>query len=464
MVHIKITKGLDIPLNGKPKGIPSILLPRSEEGSFPPHPQQIALDLTPFEELTFKLLVRLDDRVKRGQPLLEDKGCPGRLFVSPAGGVVREIRRGLKRRLLSIIIEVGEEEDIQRLPPLDPHHISSQELIEHLKSGGLFTHIRQRPFNVLANPGKLPRSIFVKGIESAPFRPPAEWQVEKYEKEFHVGLAALTKLTQGTVHLVYRQGSTCKAFLDAKNVQKHTAEGPHPIANVSLHIAQIDPIRSAEDVIWTVTAHAVVRIGHFLLYGDYFVPRIVSIAGSGILERQRGYFKIREGWPISSLAAGRVCEGPIRLISGDPLTGHAVEAEDVVGYEDTVFCALPEKVDREFLHFFRLGRWKYSLSRAYLSGHVSHSDEEYDFTTSLRGEHRPFIDSSLLDQVMPLNIPTMHLVKAILADDYDLATELGLLEVDSEDFALPTFVCPSKVEMVEIIKRGLQRYAADVLR
>jgi|GEM_PF-3310195 len=61
--------------------------------------------------------------------------------------------------------------------------------------------------------------------------------------------------------------------------------------------------------------------------------------------------------------------------------------------------------------FFRLGRWKYSLSRADLSGHVSHSDEEYDFTNSLRGEHRPFIESSLLDQIMSLNIPTSILLK-----------------------------------------------------
>lgn len=363
-----------------------------------------------------------------------------------------------------MIIDVAKQEEIEQHPSCQPQHISRQELVERLKLGGLFTHIRQRPFNFLANPNKVPRSIFVKAIESAPLTPPAELQVAGYEKEFQVGLDALVQLTEGDVHLIHRQGTSARAFLEAKGVQKHTAEGPHPIANVSLHIDRIDPIRSAEDAIWTVNAHAVVAIGYFLLYGRYFVPRIISIAGPGVLEGRTGYFKVREGYPISALLAGRVKKGLLRLISGDPLTGHQVETEDYLGYEDTVFCVIPENTKREFLHFFRLGTDKYTFSGAYLSGHLDSTHREYDFTTNQHGEHRPFIDSSLSDEVMPLNVSTLHLIKALLADDYDLAAQLGLLEVDSEDFALPSFVCPSKIEMIDIVKKGLRHYAADVLK
>ena len=64
---------------------------------------------------------------------------------------------------------------------------------------------------------------------------------------------------------------------------------------------------------------------------------------------------------------------------------------------------------------------------------------------------------------MPMRIPTMHLVRAVQAEDFDLAEELGLLEIDAEDFALPTFICPSKVEMSDIIKRGLQLHAKESL-
>lgn len=463
MVHIKIKKGLDIPIAGKPSGSVKPLNSGGEASSLT-HPHHIGLDLTPFEDLKFKVLVQLEEKVKLGQPLAEDKDCPGRFFVSPAGGTIREIRRGLKRRLLDIIIDVSHEEEVEKHPIINPKQISRQELIERLKLGGLFTHIRQRPFNFLANPNKIPRSIFVKAIESAPFAPPAELQVAGYEKEFQVGLDALSQLTDGPVHLVYRLGTSSRAFLEAKGVQHHAAEGPHPIANASLHIDQIDPIRSAEDIVWTLNAHAVVAIGYLLLHGEYFVSRVISIAGPGILEGKTGYFKVREGYPISALLAGRIQKGLVRLISGDPLTGHQVQPEDFLGYEDSVFCVIAENTRREFMHFFRLGADKYTYSGTYLSGHLDNHQSQYDFTTSLHGEHRPFIDSSMSDEVMPLNISTMHLVKAIMAEDYDLAAKLGLLEVDSEDFALPSFVCPSKIEMMDIIKKGLHRYATDMLK
>lgn len=463
MVHIKVKKGLDIPIQGKPEGGIQALIP-SGESSILEAPAQIALDFSPFEGVKFRLLTKVGDSVKLGQPLAEDKDFPGRMFVAPASGTVLEVRRGLKRRLLDIVIEVAKKEEYERYNPINLNEIGRQELIEKLKTGGLFARIRQRPFDTLANPTKIPRSIFVKAIETAPFVPPAELQVAGYEKEFQVGLEALVKLTDGPVHLVHKNDTTCRAFLDQKGVQKHTVEGPHPAANVSVHIQNIDPIRSPEDVIWTFNVHDVVSIGYFILHGRYFVDRIVSIAGPGIIESRTGYFRLREGYPIDVLLGGRLRKKPVRLISGDVLTGRKVESGDFLGFYDYCLCAVPEDASREFLHFMRLGRNKYTFSGAYLSGHRNNKERAYSFTTSQHGEHRPFIESSLYDEVMPLNISTMHLVKAVLAEDYDLAAELGLAEVASEDFSLPTFVCPSKIEMDEIIRKGLQRYSADVLK
>lgn len=458
MAHIKIKQGLDIPIEGNPKGASQELSPSKDKGS-----HFVALDLTPFDDVKFKVLVRFEDQVKKGDPLAEDKECEGRFFVSPAGGTVREIRRGEKRRLLYIVIEPSEKEETRAFPSIDWLHLSREELIEQLKMGGLFTFIRQRPFNFLANPHLHPRSIFVKAIESAPLTPSAEMQVQGYEKEFQIGLEALTKLTEGKVHLVYRQGSSCPSFTQAVGVEKHTAEGPHPIANVSLHLERIDPIRSVEDVVWTLDALTVVAIGYFLMHREVFLSRILAIAGPGILEEKRGFFKVRAGCSVASLIEGRIQKGALRLISGNPLTGQMVNGEDFLGYTSTVFCAFPENTKREFLHFFRLGAHKFTTSGAYLSGHVNNNEREYAFTTNQHGEKRAFIDSSLYEGVMPLNIPTMFLVKALIAEDYDLAAELGLLEVDSEDFALPCFVCPSKIEMPEIVKNGLRRYAAETL-
>lgn len=461
-MHIKIKKGLDIPIKGKPNG--NIQVITASGTASEAIPRDIALNLKSFEDVKFKLLIRLGDVVKIGQPLAEDKSFPGRYFCSPAGGVIKEIRRGFKRSLLYIVIELAKAEERHHLPFLALENSNREQIVARLMEGGGFSLIRSRPFNRLADPQKMPRSIFVKAIESAPFMPDAELQVQSHEEAFQMGLNALAKLTSGNVHLVYRQGTTCKAFTEAQNVVKHTAEGPHPIGNASIHIQNIDPIRSFEDVIWTVNVHDVITIG-YLIQGHFFIDRIISIAGQGILPDRVGYFKTRAGMPVSSLISGRIHnEDHLRFISGDPLMGEKVQQNDFLGYSHFVFCAIPENnQEREFLHFFRFGFEKFSFSKAYVSGHLNNAHREYDFTTNQHGEKRAFIDSSLADDVMPLPISPMLLTKAVMAEDFELAEKLGLLVVDGEDFALPTFVCPSKVEMTDIIKQGLRRYAFEVL-
>jgi Na+-transporting NADH:ubiquinone oxidoreductase subunit A len=453
MVHIKIKKGLNIPIEGAPTG---------EIKALPP-PQTVALNLQPFVGTPFKLLVAVGDTVKIGTPLVEDKRCPGRICVSPAGGVVKEILRGEKRVLLNIVIEVAKREEVEPAPDFRLESSNREQVTAHLLRGGLFAYIRRRPFNLLANPAQPPRSIFVKALSSAPFSPCAKTQVEGQEREFAAGLLALTKLTDGSVHLVHRTGGTCQAFTEAVGVVKHTAEGPHPVSNASLHIERIDPITSTDDVVWTVDALDVVRIGHWVLNGRVWNQRVIGIGGSSILPEKRGFFRVRDGSPIAALSADRIPGGFHRLISGDPLMGAKVENHDYLGFTHTVFCAIPESHQREFLSFCRPGFDKYTASGAYVTGHLDNTKRRYRFTTSLHGEHRPFVTNEPYDKVMPLHVPTMSLVKAVMAEDFEQAEQLGLLEVDSEDFALATFVCPSKMEMVDIIRKGLAAYAAQVI-
>jgi len=463
-VQIKVTKGLNIPIKGHPSGKIQDFTP-SGQSHEKTKPTEISLNLSCFDNLRLQLLKKVGEKVKIGEAICEDKDTPGRMFVSPAAGLIKNVRRGLKRRILDVIIDVDpEHEEYLSFQPLNPNTASAQEIKELLLKAGLFSKIKQRPFGTLANPNKTPRSIFVKAVETAPFAVPAELQVENHEADFQIGLDALKKLTDGSIHLVYADNCTCKAFTDAKNVEKHTVSGPHPAGTHSLHIHHIDPITSAEDVIWTLNVEDVISIGKFLNSGHYNIEKLISIAGPGIIEGQRGYFKIREGFPIAGLVIGRIPKGSLRFISGDPLMGSKVSIEDFLGFAHNALCVIPENTDRELLHFFRLGTDKYSFSKAYLSGHFNNSQREYDFTTNQHGEHRAFIEPSLYDKVMPINIPTMQLVKAVMAEDFELAEELGLLEVDPEDFALATFVCPSKMEMTEIIKQGLRGYAIDMLQ
>jgi Na+-transporting NADH:ubiquinone oxidoreductase subunit A len=461
-INIK-DKGLDIPIKGNPSGaIQELTISGHTKDKY--KPKTISLNLQYYDDSGFKLHKAVGDKVKIGEAIAEDKGCEGRMFVSPAAGTITEIRRGLKRKILDIIIELADTEDYMEHGTVNIESASREEILKRLLAGGIFSKIHQRPFCMLADPKKTPRSIFVKAIESAPFTPPAEMQVEGHEQEFQIGLKALKKLTDGAVHLVYRKGTLCHAFTDATDVEKHTAEGPHPIGTHSVHIEKIDQITSPEDVVWTANVNDVIGIGKLLSKGRFHCDRIVSIAGPGILEGQTGYFRLREGFPISDLVEGRIAKKPTRFISGDPLMGHKVEIQDYLGPDDYVFCAIPEDVEREFLHFFRLGLNKYSHTRAYLSGHLNNKNREYDFTTSQHGEKRAFIDPAPYDSVMPLSIPTMELVKAVMSENYELADDLGFLEVHPEDFALPTFVCISKIDMVNIIRDGLKAHAIEMLK
>lgn len=456
-MEIKTKRGLNIPIKGEPTGKVQTLSANGKDIS----PKLIALNLDPFEELRFKLHAKDGDVVKKGQPLAEDKLVEGRMFVAPAAGVIKEVRRGLKRRLIDIVIEVSDKEDELTHPQINPQSSSKEDLKKRLMEGGAFAHIRQRPFNLLADPHKEPRDIFIQAVNTSPFAVPSEFHIEGLENAFQAGIDTLAKLTSGKVHLVYPHNSSCKAFTDAKNCEKHTAEGPHPAGNPSVHIHNIAPIQKVEDIVWTLTARDVALVGALVTEGKYLTDRVISIAGPGIIPGQTGYFKVRDGMPIESLIAGRIGKEPTRFISGSVLTGSKVEAEDFLGFNDDGFCAIPESTARELLHFFRLGIDKYSASKAYLSGHLS-GDKKYNFTTSQHGETRGFIIASPYDNVMPMNIPTMLLVKAVMAEDFELAEELGFLEVASEDFALATFVCPSKIEMVDIMKNGANSYAQEV--
>jgi Na+-transporting NADH:ubiquinone oxidoreductase subunit A len=365
----------------------------------------------------------------------------------------------LKRRLLDIVIELAPQEAVYDHGVVNIAQASRDEIVQKLLQGGAFARIRSRPCNRLANPHQIPKAIFVKALESAPLVPPSEYQVQGREEDFQYGLSALSHLAK--VHLIYRQGSPCKAFSEAKEVTLHTAEGPHPIANVSLHIYQIDPLLSSKEVVWTVNADDVVAIGTLLRTGIYDAQRIISIAGEGILATKRGFFRAREGHAVKELVAERLETGPLRLISGDPLNGEKVELEGFLGANHYALTVLRENTQREFLHFLRAGSSKFSATRTYLSGHQK--NREHSLTTHQHGEERPFIDSAIYDKVMPMQIPTIPLVKALLAEDFETAEELGLLEIDSEDFALATFICPSKIEIAEIVRQGLHKYAEEML-
>lgn len=440
-MEIRLKKGLDLPLAGKPEG-------SVRDG---PLPKRIGIDVSSLGGMSFKLHVKPGDLVNVGDPIIEDKACQGRMFITPVAGKVIDVVRGDKRRILHVIIECPASQGQLPFSPLSTSNRS--ELIEHLKRCGIFASIYQRPCSRLADPTKTPEAIFVKAIDSTPYAPSPFLEIDAMPDEFIAGIEALKLLTDGPVHIMTDRPS------DLQNA--HVCKGPHPIANLSIHIEKLKPIRSVKQNIWTIHAHHVIAIGKLLKTGQLYTTRIVSVAGEGVCEEARGYYRIVDGQSIEEILENKLSNQACRIISGDPLMGCKASKNDFVGREHFTLCAIPEQQKRSFLHFLGLGLRRFTATRTYLSAALpSHASS---LSTAMHGEERPFVDSAYYEKVMPLRIPTMQLIKAIIAEDFEKALELGLLEVDPEDFALPAFICPSKIPMVDIVRDGQQRYIEQYL-
>lgn len=433
-MHIKTRKGLNVPVPGKSE---------KQFGDLP-QPKRAALELSSFIDIRLALKVHEGDVVQIGTPLAYDKDLPERLFVSPVSGKVVEIKRGEKRRILAIAIELDAEQKNASLPKMEKEDRES--LIKAFLSAGLFAHIRMRPCDILANPKRLPKSIFVQALTSAPYEPPPELEIEKHKEAFEKGLELLAKIA--TVHVI------AKEPMQLQNVQMHTADGPHPIANHSLHIYHIDPLKNREEVVWSVQAHDVIAIGIFALENRYYNKRLIALAGEPIPEEKRGYYFATVGAQIGELFQ----DESARIISGNPLTGRQVAPDDYLGFSDSVLCAIQESHERKLFHFLRLKTKNYTALKAYLTS------KQAQFSTLQHGEERAFVDGGIYQKVMPMELSVMHLIKALLAEDLELADELGLLEVAAEDFALAEFLCPSKVPMSAIAQKGLLAYAKQYLK
>lgn len=414
MVHIRLKKGLDLP-------IPGAARPSDE---IAPPPLEQALDFRPFQQAVRPdVLVRVGDRILLGQPLIRDAKSE-RVWVSPASGTVLEIVRGPKRILEAIRIQSDSAPELYR-------HSNPTDLA----TTGLLAHLWMRPFHLPAHPHLRPRSIFIRGLESAPFTPSAELQVAGREAWFQAGLDRLAQIAP--VHLVTRPGSP----LPRNGVQHHTIEGPHPAAHASIHIEQIDPIRKATDVVWTTDVLGVLAIGRQCLEGRSDIDRVVAFAGEGLPPELRRHVRLRPGAPLDPA-----------LISGDPLMGR--QSCGFLGWGHTVAFSLPTAPKRRFLHFFRLSS-PFTATRTYRS--------QPTFSTLAHGEERAFIDPNIYDKVMPLRVPTVPFLKALMTAQYETAEQLGLLEVAPEDFALPAYICPSKVDMIPLVENALLAHARELL-
>ncbi|EKN3487781.1 Na(+)-translocating NADH-quinone reductase subunit A [Yersinia enterocolitica] len=436
---IKIKKGLDIPIAGAPAQI-------IEEG---PTIHHVALLGEEYVGMRPSMLVQEGDWVKKGQALFEDKKNPGVMFTAPASGKVSAINRGERRVLQSVVIEIDGNEQVpfEHYEESSLNQLSDEQVQRHLLASGLWTALRTRPFSKTPVPNSRPRAIFVSAMDTQPLAANPQVIIAAESDAFNHGLTILARLTEGKVHVCHAPGQAVASYQNAQ-VTYNEFSGPHPAGLVGTHIHFLEPV-SLNKTVWHVGYQDVIAIGKLFTRGELWTDRIVSLAGPQV--EQPVLLRTRLGASLSELTAGQLKEGDNRIISGSVLNGTAFSAtHGYLGRFHQQVSVIREGREKELFGWVMPGRDKYSITRTTLGHFFKH--KLFAFSTDMHGGERAMVPIGNYERVMPLDILATHLLRDLLAGDTDSAAALGCLELDEEDLALCTFVCPGKYEYGPVLR------------
>ena len=438
---IRIKKGLDIKLIGDAA---QTTTETKVSGVY-------AIQPANFHGIVPKVLAKVGTEVKAGDTLFYSKSDERILFPSPVSGKVKEIIRGERRKVLEIRIEADTDQQFTDFGKKEASKMTAEEVKTHLLAAGCWPFVKQRPYDIVANPNQAPKAIFVSGFNSAPLAADLDYTLKGKEAELQEALTALAKLTDGKVHVSISENSTLSPLKEIEGVELHNLIGPHPVGNVSTQIASVSPINKGE-VVWVVAAQDLVVIGELLLTGMFNAKRTLALTGAQF-EKPK-YVTAYPGATIASIVKDNLNQENTRVISGNVLSGTQVALDGFLGYYDNQITAIPEGDDYEFFGWNKPVFNKVSTSRALTFSWLT-PKKKFNLNTNTNGEHRAFVVTGSYEEVFPLDIYPMQLLKACMYKDLDEMEALGAYEVAPEDFALTEFICVSKQPHQKIIREGL---------
>ena len=438
---IKIKKGLNIRLKGE----------ADKTLSNAPRSRTFVIRPLDFHLITPKMVVKEGDKIEAGAVLFYSKTNEEIKFVSPVSGLLSKIERGAKRVITSILIEADPQDNFKDFGTKNPDSMKSDEIKNHLLTAGCWPFIKQRPYDVIANPEVMPKAIFISGYTTAPLAAEYDFVLKGKESQLQAGVTALSKLTNGKVHASIGSAGV-SPFSDLNDIEVHKVSGPHPAGNVGTQIGKIDPVNKGETV-WTITPQDVVIIGELFLTGKFNAERIIALVGSSV--KTPKYYTTKIGAEVATFVydAG-LNEENVRVINGDVLTGKAINPKSHLGYYNNTVSVIPEGDDYEFFGWTTPVFNKISTTRA-LTFSWMFPKKKFDLNTNTNGEHRAFVTTGNYEEVFPLDIYPLQILKACMYKDLDEMEALGMYEVAPEDFSLTEFICVSKQPHQEIIRNGL---------
>ncbi|MBQ0015799.1 MAG: Na(+)-translocating NADH-quinone reductase subunit A [Bacteroidales bacterium] len=455
---IKIKKGLDLPIAG------------AAERRISDARGVLTYGIKPADYVGIvpRLKVAEGDTVKAGDTLFCSKADERICFTSPVAGRVKAVVRGEKRLLLAVVVEKNEDGN-QAVA-----NFNEGDVRERMLRCGLWASLKQRPFGVVPNPDSTPKAIVVSCFDTAPLAADYDFVMADRSADFCKGLEALATLTKGSLYVNFKQGQklaeAVRASVKAVNMKVTYFKGVHPTGNVGTQIAQLCPINKGESV-WTMNPQDIAVLGHLMATGEYKPERIVAVAGPQVVNPH--YYKVFAGACVSELVKGQAIGAESnRLVSGNVLSGTQIEADGFLGAYDSLLTLIPEGRYYDFMGWLMPGCKKFSFSRTFCSGFLpsanccptaSRKAGHWKFDTNTHGDVRPFVFSGNFERVFPFDIYPLHLIKACIVGDIELMENLGIYEVEPEDFALCEFIDTSKTDIQPIIREALEKLRKEAL-
>ncbi len=452
----KIEKGLDLPIPGKPLQVVRGMTPCT----------RVAVMADDFPGMKARMRVEEGESVKRGQVLFEDRKRPGVLHTAPGAGRIIGVHRGEKRALQSVVIDLSDGERRGEPGPEEfasfasytgapPESLSPDQIRALLVEAGLWTAIRERPFSKVPMPDGAADALFITATDTNPHAPNPDVVLEDQMDDFVRGTSLVAKLLDGPTYLCVGEHSEI-ADRVPEGIQIERFAGPHPSGTVGLHIHRLRPVNRKRSV-WHIGYQDVAAVGRLFSTGRLDVSRVVSIAGPSVedprLERTRVGARVSE---IVSSDIARADGVETRTISGSVLSGKRTHGEvfDFMGRYDLQISLLEEDRENVFLGWLSPGFDLFSVTRIYIS--KIFKPERFRFTTSTNGSPRAMVPIGLYERVMPMDILPTFLLRALIVGDVERAEQLGALELDEEDLALCTYVCPGKTNYGPILRMNLE--------
>jgi Na+-transporting NADH:ubiquinone oxidoreductase subunit A len=439
---IKIRKGLNIPLKGKAEKI----LDQSQKQA-----SLFAIKPTDFPSVIPKVVKKEGEAVKAGDIIFYDKYRPDIKFTAPVSGTLKSIVRGERRKILEFVIQSDDKQEYVKFEVDNFNSLSKEKVTEILLLSGTWTFIRQRPYDIIANPTDSPKAIFISGFDSSPLAPDYDFILNGQETDLQKGIDVLKKLTDGKIHLTVNGAFPVnKIFTSLNGIELNTIKGPHPAGNVGIQMHHISPINKGETA-WHINPQDVVIIGRLFNKGVFDASKIIALTGSEVLKPK--YYKTIIGSDIKYMIENNVtADTHLRYISGNVLTGTKISPDGYLSFYHNQITVIPEGDEYELFGWMLPGFNKFSVSRSFFSWLMP--GKEYRMNANFHGGERPFVFSEEYEKVLPMDIYPVYLLKSIIIEDIDQMEALGIYEVGEEDFALCEFVCTSKIPVQSILRKG----------